>query len=66
MSQKAAILKHLQRGRALTPVEALEMFGSFRLSERIREIEKLGVPVQRTWVQTYNGARVRCYRMGHP
>ena len=63
MSQKAAILKHLQRGRILTPVEALELFGTFRLSERCRELEREGATIQRGWVLTQGGARVRSYRL---
>lgn len=63
MSQKDAILTHLTYGNSLTPVEALELFGTFRLSERIREIERLGAHIERKWARTYNGARVRSYRI---
>jgi hypothetical protein len=63
MSQKAELLKLLQRGRTITPVEALEQVGSFRLSERIAELEREGATIQRGWVADHGGARVRSYRL---
>lgn len=39
-SQESLILKYLQAGHALTPLEALEKFGCFRLGARIWELKK--------------------------
>jgi hypothetical protein len=41
-SQNAKILKHLKSGRSITAIEALELYGCFRLAARIANIEKKG------------------------
>jgi hypothetical protein len=46
MSQTHAILAHLERGHTITPVEALNKYGSFRLAARIAELREKGHPVQ--------------------
>ena len=46
MSQAKRILAYLLSGETLTPIEALEKFGSFRASERIREIRKMGYEIK--------------------
>lgn len=38
MSQNKAILQHLQKGHSITPLEALHLFGCFRLSARIHDL----------------------------
>ena len=55
------ILDYLESGNKITPVEALNMFGSFRLSERIREIEAKGHTIERGWHESGGGALVRQY-----
>lgn len=61
MTQRAQILDYLKKGKTLTPVEALAKFGCFRLSERIREIQAAGHPIEKGWYKTDQGARVRRY-----
>ena len=58
------ILDYLLAGNSITPVEALNKFGSFRLSERIREIQELGYLIDKRMVDTLGGARVMEYRIG--
>jgi len=41
MSQTTDILKHLLKGNKLTGLEALNLFGCFRLPARIENIEKI-------------------------
>ena len=41
MSQTENILKHLKRGKRITPLEALNRYGCFRLASRIYDINKL-------------------------
>jgi hypothetical protein len=41
-SQNYYILNHLAASRIITTVSACEMFGCYRLSERIRELEEHG------------------------
>jgi hypothetical protein len=57
------ILDYLLAGNSITPVEALNKFGCFRLSERIREIQGLGYWVDRERVKTTGGALVMEYHI---
>ena len=46
MSQTEAILSHLQAGKPITPLEALDEYGCFRLGARIHELKKDGYPIK--------------------
>lgn len=37
-SQTKRILEHLQSGKSITPIDALNLFGCFRLSARIKDL----------------------------
>lgn len=52
MSQTTAILKALQSGDKITPLDALKRFGCFRLAARIEEIRKLGHDVKVSTVKS--------------
>ena len=41
-SQKALILRHMLAGRSITPLEALRLYGCFRLGARIADIKADG------------------------
>lgn len=41
-TQKEAILYYLQKGKAITPMSALQLFGCFRLSSIIHKLRKEG------------------------
>lgn len=56
--QCEAILAHLGAGHSLTPLEALDKFGTLRLSERIRELEKAGYQITHEMVKV--GAKRVC------
>ena len=45
-SQNQAIMEYLLEGHSITPLEALEMFGCFRLGARIADLKKLGMRIQ--------------------
>lgn len=45
-TQTAEILEHLKQGHSLTPLEALNKFGCFRLGARIWDIKHLGWDVK--------------------
>jgi len=45
MNQTNSILKHLQKGKALTAIQALEKFGCFRLAARISDLKQLGYSI---------------------
>lgn len=42
MTQNSRILAHLQKGKKLTPIKALDSFGCFRLSARIQNLRDAG------------------------
>ncbi len=44
-SQNAQILLHLQDFGSITPIQALEMYGCFRLGARIYDLRKQGVEI---------------------
>lgn len=45
-SQTQDILAYLKEGNSLTPIDALEKFGCFRLSGRVYDIKKLGYEIE--------------------
>ena len=63
LSQRQAILAHLERGKAITPLEALSRFGCFRLGARIWELKRQGLKVATQMVKTRDGKHVASYRL---
>ena len=63
-SQSAQILAALERGEALTPLDALRDFGCMRLGARIWDLKRAGHAIGTDTVVTESGARVARYRMG--
>ena len=61
-SQTARILAYLKTGATLTPIEALDRFGCFRLSGRIYDLKKLGHQIETTLVEN-DGRRFARYRL---
>lgn len=61
MSQADRILQHLKK-RPLTPMEALDHFGTFRLAARVAELRAKGHKIQ-TEIVERNGKRVARYRL---
>lgn len=44
-TQSEQILNHLKQGKTITPLEALELYGCFRLSAVILRLRKLGYEI---------------------
>lgn len=63
MTQNATILAHLQSGKTITPLEALEEFQCFRLGARIHELKQDGHKIVSERHTTPSGKNVSCYRM---
>lgn len=59
-SQNKQILAHLLAGNRISPLEALERFGSFRLGGRAYDLKKEGWNVQTNIVER-NGKRFAEY-----
>lgn len=63
-SQTEAIKEYLLQGHCITPLEALEMFGCFRLGARIADLKKQGMDIQNdNLVDERTGKRYARYRL---
>jgi hypothetical protein len=59
--QNARILAHLQSGRTLTALEALDWFKCFRLASRVCDLRKAGHMVEKRTVKTNSGKNIAQY-----
>jgi hypothetical protein len=62
MTQTEMIRAHLQSGRDLSPIDALNHYGCFRLAARIKELRNQGLPIQ-TLTEQRNGKAWAKYRL---
>jgi hypothetical protein len=62
-TQTDRILAILERGRGITPIQALNNLGCFRLSARIMELKKRGHAIRMELKEQPNGKRVARYSM---
>ena len=46
MTQKQSILDHLRSGKTITPLDALNLYGSFRLSSIIHDLRQEGFNIK--------------------
>ena len=60
-SQNWLIANHLKEGKTITPLEALKLYGSFRLSARIYDLRKGGMAISERTFVTENKKRVSQY-----
>ncbi|KKM79871.1 hypothetical protein LCGC14_1345610 [marine sediment metagenome] len=63
-SQKTRILLYLKEGKTLTPLQALDLFGCFRLGARIWDIKKMDIKIETKFIKTNSGAVVAEYSLG--
>lgn len=62
-SQTDLILEWMLAGNAITPLEALNKFGSLRLPARIADIRKRGYLIYSEFITTPSGKRVKQYHL---
>lgn len=63
-TQLVRIHNHLNKGRSITPIQALEQFGCFRLSARILDLKKLGLRIKtKTIVNRKTGKSFASYSL---
>lgn len=62
-TQANAILKHMQDGNGITPMDALELCGCFRLSARIADLKKRGYEIITEKVKVDGGKYVARYHL---
>ena len=56
-SQNARILEHLQSGKTITGIEALSLYGCFRLPARIADLKALGHDIDKNMVIVPNNKK---------
>lgn len=52
--QARKVLRHLEKNRSITPLEALGVYGIFRLAARVYELRKEGFDVITTYMRDDN------------
>ena len=69
-SQKRRILRHLQEGWPLTPMQAIDLYGCTKLATRVSElINKDGhteIQKEMVWVNTADGKQTRVMQYSIP
>ena len=60
-TQAGRILAHLRSVGPITPLEALELYGCFRLAARIKDLRVLGWKIDTTQFHTPTGKSVAKY-----
>lgn len=62
VTQRDRILAHLLRGDSITPIDALNLYGCFALSQRVGELKRMGHDIET--VPVANGRkRYASYRL---
>ena len=61
MTQNEALLNHLMTGRSISPLEALGLYGVFRLAARMFELKAMGVDIQKNTKVDINGKQYAEY-----
>jgi len=60
-TQNSRVLDHLKCGNTITPLDALELFGCFRLGARIFELRQEGHQIEKTMVTNDEGNKYAEY-----
>lgn len=66
MTQKSIIRQHLLDGKSITPLEALHLCGSLRLSAIIFDLREEGLPIEMERLQVAPKKRVARYFINNP
>ena len=61
LSQCDMILNYLQAGNRITSLEALRLFGCFRLSSRIWDLKQRGIEIKKEWITLKNGKKIMSF-----
>ena len=62
VSQQDKILRHLKKGKPITPLEALREYGCMRLAARVYDLRGLGHEIISETVER-NGKKIARYRI---
>jgi hypothetical protein len=61
MTQNDTLLNHMLTGRSISPLEALGLYGVFRLAARMFELKAKGVDIQKVTKVDINGKQYAEY-----
>lgn len=61
VKQNMAILEHLRSSRSITALEALNLYGVFRLASRIHDLRKCGITIETRPKTTPSGKKIAEY-----
>jgi len=61
MSQNKQIADYLNKGKKLTPIEALNKFGCFRLAARIADLRNEGMNIVTNTIKLENNKQIAQY-----
>lgn len=63
-TQCDSIREYLESGKSITPIDALNLFGCFRLGARIADLKKQGMDIRTDIIHDErNGKRYASYRL---
>ncbi|WP_294964164.1 helix-turn-helix domain-containing protein [uncultured Gilliamella sp.] len=62
-NQCLSILQHLQSGRTINPLQALNQYSCFRLAARIYDLKQSGYLIDKRMIKTENGKKLAQYSM---
>ena len=62
MTQNQQIKSYLEKGKSITPIQALNKFGCFRLAARISDLRNDGLNIA-TKIVTKDGKTVASYKL---
>jgi hypothetical protein len=62
-SQAKRILEYLKAGNGITPMDALDLFGCFRLGARIADLKRMGYDIVTERVKVEGGKYVARYHL---
>ena len=62
MTQNQQIKSYLEKGKTITPLQALNKFGCFRLAARVNDLRKEGLNIS-TKIVTKDGKTFASYKL---
>lgn len=62
-SQNKRIAQWLNNGNSINPIDALNLFGCFRLSARIKDLKDKGMRISKKMLTLPNGKRYAVYSL---
>ena len=63
-SQNKQIRTHLKKGNSINAIQALEMFGCFRLAARIKDLKDRGMVIDKAMIANKEGKHYALYWEG--